>query len=50
MATKTKTKINDKFSDLLLKVNNDLAITNSLDEALESLVGISTFLLKRSSL
>ena len=46
MATKTKTIINDKFSDLLLKVNNDLAITNSLDEALESLVGITTSIIK----
>ncbi|MGK0182797.1 MAG: adenylate cyclase [Halioglobus sp.] len=31
-----------KFSELLLKVNNDLAITESLDQALETLVEITT--------
>jgi len=44
MATKTKSTISKKeqFADLLLQVNNDLAITNTLDEALEALVGITT--------
>lgn len=48
MATKTKTTISkkEKFSELLLQVNNDLAITNSLDEALEALVGITTSIIK----
>ena len=48
METKTKPKQNKngKFSELLLQVNNDLAITNSLDEALESLVGITTSIIK----
>ena len=48
MATKTKSKVSKKeqFSELLLQVNNDLAITNSLDEALESLVGITTSIIK----
>lgn len=31
-----------KFSELLLKVNNDLAVTESLDQALETLVEITT--------
>ena len=44
MATKTKSAISkkEKLSELLLQVNNDMAITNSLDEALEALVGITT--------
>jgi len=48
MKTKTNSKGNTKeqFSDLLLQVNNDLAITNSLDEALEALVGITTSIIK----
>ena len=48
METKTKPvqNKNGKFSELLLQVNNDLAITNSLDEALESLVGITTSIIK----
>jgi len=48
MATKTKSPISkkEKFSELLLQVNNDLAITNSLDEALEALVGITTSIIK----
>ena len=48
MTTKTKSHISKKeqFSELLLQVNNDLAITNSLDEALESLVGITTSIIK----
>ncbi len=48
MVTKTKSKVSKKeqFSELLLQVNNDLAITNSLDEALESLVGITTSIIK----
>lgn len=32
----------NEFSELLLKVNNDLAITESLDQALETLVEITT--------
>ena len=32
----------EKFAQLLLKVNNDLAATKSLDNALETLVGITT--------
>ena len=32
----------DKFAQLLLKVNNDLAATKSLDNALETLVNITT--------
>ncbi|MBT6869830.1 MAG: GAF domain-containing protein [Candidatus Marinimicrobia bacterium] len=32
----------DKFAQLLLNVNNDLAATKSLDNALETLVGITT--------
>ena len=48
MATRTKAPISkkEKLSDLLLQVNNDLAITNSLDEALEALVGITTSIIK----
>ena len=48
METKTKAAISkkEKFSELLLQVNNDLAITNSLDEALEALVGITTSIIK----
>ena len=48
MATKTKSPISKKeqFSELLLQVNNDLAITNSLDEALEAWVGITTSIIK----
>ena len=48
MATKTKSAISkkEKLSELLLQVNNDLAITNSLDEALEALVGITTSIIK----
>ena len=48
MVTKTKSNVSKKeqFSELLLQVNNDLAITNSLDEALESLVGITTSIIK----
>ena len=48
MKTKTNSKTDTKqqFSDLLLQVNNDLAITNSLDEALEALVGITTSIIK----
>lgn len=44
MAMRTKSTISKKeqFADLLLQVNNDLAITNTLDEALETLVGITT--------
>ena len=33
---------NTKYSDLLLQVNNDLAISNSLDEALDTLINISS--------
>ena len=32
----------DKFAQLLLNVNNDLAATKTLDVALETLVGITT--------
>ena len=48
METKIKPKISKKeqFSDLLLQVNNDLAITNTLDEALEALVGITTSIIQ----
>ena len=48
MKTKTNSKTDTKqqLSDLLLQVNNDLAITNSLDEALEALVGITTSIIK----
>ena len=48
MATRTKSSITEKeqFSDLLLQVNNDLAITNTLDEALEALVGIATSIIQ----
>ena len=50
MATKTKSAISkkEKLSELLLQVNNDLAITNSLDEALEALVGITTSIINAS--
>tara|TARA_A100001015_G_scaffold278472_1_gene338697 strand:+ start:112 stop:279 length:168 start_codon:yes stop_codon:yes gene_type:complete len=33
---------NEQFSELLLKLTNDLAISNSLDDALERLVEITT--------
>ena len=48
MVTKTKSTISNKeqFADLLLQVNNDLAITNTLDEALEALVGITTSIIQ----
>ena len=48
MAEKNKSKSSKKeqFSDLLLQVNNDLAVTNTLDEALETLVGITTSIIK----
>ena len=47
MTTKTNsTKIKEQFSDLLLQVNNDLAVTNTLDEALEALVSITTSIIK----
>jgi len=46
MATKTNTQENKKrtsrFSDMLLQVTTDLAKTKSLDEALETLVKITT--------
>ena len=35
-------KISEKISQLLLKVNNDMAVTDSLDSALETLVNITT--------
>ena len=42
--TKSQKKIvgSDKFAQLLLNVNNDLAATKTLDTALEKLVGITT--------
>ena len=42
--TKSQKKIvgSDKFAQLLLNVNNDLAATKTLDTALETLVGITT--------
>ena len=48
MAMRTKSTISKKeqFADLLLQVNNDLAITNTLDEALEALVGITTSIIQ----
>ncbi len=48
MTIKTNSNITKKqqFAGLLLQVNNDLAITNSLDEALEALVGITTSVIK----
>ena len=48
MATKNKSTFSKKkqFSDLLLQVNNDLAVTNTLDEALETLVNITTSIIK----
>ena len=36
----------EQFAGLLLQVNNDLAITNTLDEALETLVGITTSIIR----
>ena len=44
MATETKSikDTNGNFSELLLQVNNDLAVTETLDQALESLVNITT--------
>lgn len=43
MSKKAKSVINSaEFSELLLKVNNDLAVTESLDQALETLVEITT--------
>lgn len=35
-------KMSEKISQLLLKVNNDMAVTDSLDSALETLVNITT--------
>ena len=32
----------DKYSDLLLQVNNDLAISDSLDDALDTLINIAS--------
>ena len=46
MRTKPKISKKAQFADLLLQVNNDLAITNTLDEALEALVGITTSIIK----
>ena len=48
MAMQNKSTISKKeqFADLLLQVNNDLAITNTLDEALEALVGITTSIIQ----
>ena len=41
--TSNKAKIKDsELSELLLRVNNDLAVTETLDQALESLVNITT--------
>ena len=37
-----KIEINKKYSDLLLQVNNDLAISNSLDDALDTLINIAS--------
>ena len=37
-----------KYSDLLLQVNNDLAISNSLDEALDTLINISSSVINPS--
>ena len=44
MKTKTNSKTDTKqqFSDLLLQVNNDLAISSSLDEALDTLINIAS--------
>ncbi|MDP6852733.1 MAG: GAF domain-containing protein [Candidatus Marinimicrobia bacterium] len=48
MATKTKSikEKNGQYSELLLQVNNDLAVTETLDQALEALVGITTSIIK----
>ena len=48
MAMRTKSIISKKeqFADLLLQVNNDIAITNTLDEALETLVYITTSIIQ----
>ena len=48
MAMRTKPILSKKeqFADLLLQVNNDIAITNTLDEALEALVAITTSIIK----
>ena len=35
-------KQSDQFSELLLKLTNDLAVSTSLDDALERLVEITT--------
>lgn len=37
---------NGQYSELLLQVNNDLAVTETLDQALEALVGITTSIIK----
>ena len=37
-----KEKNNGQYADLLLKVNNDLAISDSLDQALDTLVNIAS--------
>ena len=44
MATKAKSKQRKsiEYIELLLQVNNDLAVTETLDQALESLVNISS--------
>ncbi len=39
-------KMSEKISQLLLKVNNDMAVTDSLDSALEALVNITTTTLR----
>ena len=41
-STKSKSKRTARFSDMLLQVTTDLAKTKSLDEALETLVKITT--------
>ena len=46
MRTKSTIRKKEQFADLLLQVNNDLAITNTLDEALEALVGITTSIIQ----
>ena len=37
-----KKENNNKYSELLLQVNNDLAVSASLDDALDTLINISS--------
>ena len=40
--TDSRSKRTERFAKMLLQVTNDLAKTNTLDEALETLVNITT--------